>query len=112
MSPIVREVTIGPVRLIQGDCLQIVPPILLDCDAVVSDPPYGVGLANNDVDGHRASRSFGVAGDDDQTIGQSMIDMAEECELPTIVFSSPWKPWPGKWRNMIAWDKGGAVGGW
>lgn len=110
MSAIVREVTIGPCRLIQGDCLEVLP-LIGNVDAVVTDPPYGIGLSNNDVDGHRTARSFGVLGDNDQTVGQAALDWAEQQELPTIAFASPWKPWPGSWRNLIAWDKGGAVGG-
>ena len=39
MSGIVREVTIGNCRLIQGDCLDVMPG-LGAVDAVVTDPPY------------------------------------------------------------------------
>jgi len=41
MSAIVREVTIGDCRLIQGDCLEVMP-LLGKVDAVVTDPPYGI----------------------------------------------------------------------
>ena len=41
MSPIVREVTIGPCRLIQGDCAEVLP-LIGRVDAVVTDPPYGI----------------------------------------------------------------------
>ena len=41
MIPIVREVTIGPCRLIQGDCAEVLP-LIGRVDAVVTDPPYGV----------------------------------------------------------------------
>lgn len=40
MGAIIREVTIGPCRLIQGDCLEVLPDIGR-VDAVVTDPPYG-----------------------------------------------------------------------
>jgi DNA modification methylase len=43
-SPIIREVTIGDCRLIQGDCLSIMP-LLGKVDAVVTDPPYGINQA-------------------------------------------------------------------
>lgn len=42
INPIVREVTIGNCRLIQGDCLDVMPT-LGRFDAVVTDPPYGIG---------------------------------------------------------------------
>jgi DNA modification methylase len=41
-SPIIREVTIGNCRLIQGDCLEVMP-LLGKVDACVTDPPYGIG---------------------------------------------------------------------
>ena len=47
-SPIIREVTIGNCRLIQGDCLAVMP-LLGKVDAldggwaILTDPPYGIG---------------------------------------------------------------------
>jgi len=43
MSAIVKEERIGDCRLILGDCLQVMP-LLGTVDAVVTDPPYGIGL--------------------------------------------------------------------
>lgn len=83
----------------------------LEADALVTDPPYGIGLSNNDVDGHRTARPFGVVGDDSQEAGIAALRWAESRRLPTVAFASPWLPWPGEWRNLIVWDKGGAVGG-
>ena len=40
-NPIVREVTIGNCRLIQGNCLAVMP-LLGKVDACVTDPPYGI----------------------------------------------------------------------
>ena len=42
MTAIIREVTIGDCRLIQGDCLEVMKE-LEPVDAVVTDPPYGIG---------------------------------------------------------------------
>lgn len=105
-----RIETIGSATLYLGDCREILPT-LPKVDAVITDPPYGIALRNGDVDGHRSARRFNVVGDDDQSVGMSVLDWAESMKLPTIAFSSPWLPWPGRWRNLIAWDKGGAVGG-
>ena len=41
---IVKEERIGGQRLILGDCLEVMPK-LGDFDAVVTDPPYGIGYA-------------------------------------------------------------------
>lgn len=100
----------GRVTLYCGDCLKILPE-LQGVDAVISDPPYGVGLTNNDRDGHRREEQYTLHGDENQDAGNAMLAWAETLGLPTIVFASPWNPWPGRWRNMIVWDKGGAVGG-
>jgi site-specific DNA-methyltransferase (adenine-specific)/modification methylase len=41
-----REETIGDCRLILGDCREVLPT-LGKVDAVVTDPPYGIGLNTN-----------------------------------------------------------------
>ena len=43
-NPIKKDVTIGDCRLLLGDCLSIMPT-LGKVDAVVTDPPYGIGAA-------------------------------------------------------------------
>ena len=46
MTGIVREVTIGDCRLIQGDCVEVMKE-LEQVDAVVTDPPYGIDYGNS-----------------------------------------------------------------
>jgi site-specific DNA-methyltransferase (adenine-specific) len=66
MNPIRKEVTIGDCRLILGDCLEVLP-LLGKVDAVVTDPPYGIGFASQPTTGQR--RAGGQARDwDDSTI--------------------------------------------
>ena len=49
---IIKEERIGNQRLILGDCLQVMP-LLGRFDAVVTDPPYGIGRASGmGVGGH------------------------------------------------------------
>ena len=50
---IIREVTIGDCRLIQGDCLEVMP-LLGKVDAVVTDPPYGIGYSHGGGGGNLA----------------------------------------------------------
>ena len=92
-----------------GDCREILPT--LNADVMVTDPPYGIGLRNGDVDGHRSKRWNKVAGDHDSTVAMFAIEWADIKDIPIIVFASPWNPWGGSPRNQIVWDKGGAVGG-
>ena len=102
------NVVIGDAVLYLGDCMDILPT-LGKVDCVITDPPYGIALKNNDVDGHRRVGGYEVLGDADQTVG---LQVLERFQRETVVaFSSPFKPWPGTWRNLIVWDKGGAVGG-
>ena len=42
MTSIIKDVTIGDCRLILGDCLEVMP-LLGRFDAVITDPPFGVG---------------------------------------------------------------------
>lgn len=46
---IVREVWIGPHRLIQDDCMEVLP-LLSGVDVDITDPPYGVTEAYAQVD--------------------------------------------------------------
>ena len=43
-----EEVIIGNARLIHGDCREVVPG-LPKVDAVITDPPYGIGYARNTI---------------------------------------------------------------
>lgn len=60
-NPIRKEVIIGDCRLILGDCLEVLPT-LVKVDAVVTDPPYGIGesAAKNNTRGGKAKpRNYG-----------------------------------------------------
>lgn len=48
----VRKVQIGDATLYQGDCLEVLPT-LDPVDAVVTDPPYGIGFAGQPTRGQR-----------------------------------------------------------
>ena len=49
VSAIKKDVRIGDCRLILGDCLEVMPA-LGKVDAVVTDPPYGIGFAHGGND--------------------------------------------------------------
>lgn len=104
---------IGDCTLYLGDSLELLRMGAFDeCDAVVSDPPYGIDLQSHS-NGGRCGRkaNYNIQGDKDQTAGLTVLSWAEKKNLATVFFASPKRPWPGQWRNWLVWDKGGAVGG-
>ena len=63
---ILSETTIGPCRLIHGDCRAIIPT--LQFDALISDPPYGIafqyGAGGRGIVDARHSRTCKIIGDE------------------------------------------------
>ena len=80
--------------------------------AIITDPPYGIALKSNCKRGvNDRKQHYGIAGDENQEAGLHILDIAKQANIPVVAFfSSPWKPWPGDWRNLIVWDKGGGTG--
>jgi DNA modification methylase len=100
-DPIIREVTVGDQRLIQGDCLEVMP-LLGKVDAVVTDPPYGIGSWSAN-----ASGGFVDAAQAQKTKKWD----ARAAELPREIFERPSIVWGGNYFNLpkspkvLIWDK-------
>jgi site-specific DNA-methyltransferase (adenine-specific) len=92
-----------------GDCLEMMPDPT-SVDAVITDPPYGIALSDHSPSFSKRKRPPDMRGDLDQRAGNEVLKWAEKAALPTAVFASPYLPWPGRWRNLLVWDKGPAVG--
>jgi tRNA G10 N-methylase Trm11 len=95
-----------------GDALKLTASDFAGVFAVVTDPPYGIGLQSHCKRGVKDRKAeYNVVGDDSQRAGNHVLSVARAARVPVIAFfASPWKPWPGKWRNLIVWDKGGGTG--
>jgi site-specific DNA-methyltransferase (adenine-specific)/modification methylase len=102
---IIREERIGDCRLILGDCLSIMP-LLGKVDAVVTDPPYGVGesgaksasrgkLAESDLYAHKKWDEITL--DEHVSMAVSMADKA-------IVFGGNYYDLPPT-TCWLVWDK-------
>jgi len=105
-SPIIRDVTIGDCRLIQGDCLEVMP-LLGEFDAVVTDPPYGIGadknLRANKKQGKAAapSKDYGIKNWD---AAPPKIDWIFEHKVPSIVWGGNYFSTPPN-SCWLVWDK-------
>jgi DNA modification methylase len=109
---ILREERIGGQRLILGDCLQVMPG-LGRFDAVVTDPPYGIGAANGanaggtDASGRyaRRPRQYDGAWDDARPTRLAVDATVSAADLHIVWggnFFSDWLPIGGRW---LIWDK-------
>ncbi len=101
MSPIVREVTVGACRLIQGDCLEVMP-LLGKVDAVVTDPPYGIGTGKAKAGSH--GKMWGEQAWD-RAVVPGLSEALAALDAPTIVWGGNYYPLPPS-RCWLVWDKG------
>lgn len=98
MGAIKREEYIGGQRLILGDCMDVMP-LLGRADAVVTDPPYGIGIAANPVRQKHKKKDW-----DSSAPIQECIDMLISVSNEQII-------WGGNYFNLrpsrgfFIWDK-------
>lgn len=100
-----RVEVIGDCIMIQGDCLEVMPQIG-KVDAVVTDPPYGIGEAagKNKSRGNVASaRDYGVASWDDETADEAVAE-AVDASRYAIVFGGNYYRLPPA-QCWLVWDK-------
>lgn len=105
MSPIRKEVTIGDCRLILGDCLQVLP-LLGKVDAVVTDPPYGIGAARMSLGKWRSSR---MAKSDWDDVAPEIVPILQ-LAVPSIVWGANNFTLPAS-RAFLVWYKGAGFKG-
>jgi len=108
---IVKEERIGDCRLILGDCLQVMP-LIGRVDAVVTDPPYGIGVdramaANSGTKYGKAAAAKGnyrASGWDDTPIGGAHIDAILAAASSVVIFGGNYFALPPS-RCWLVWDK-------
>jgi len=97
-----KEVEIGDCRLLLGDCLEILP-LLGKVDAVVTDPPYGIGAASGVG---KYGRIRGFSGDWDA----HPADVSVLPDVPRIIWGGNYFDLPPS-RAFLVWDKGAGFRG-
>jgi len=91
---IIREERIGDCRLILGDCLEVMPG-LGAVDAVVTDPPYGIGAAKG---AHSNLKMI------DKEWDQTAPCLAFLPNLPSVIWGGNYFRLPPS-RCFLFWDK-------
>ena len=110
MSAILKDVRIGDCRLILGDCLEVMP-LLGEFDAVVTDPPYGIGYDKQAAAGSGkksgngfANKSIYILKDWDSVAPQSAVDLAISIAENSIIFGGNYFDLPPS-KCWLVWDK-------
>jgi len=101
----VREERIGNQRLILGDCLEVMPT-LGRVDAVVTDPPYGIGFEYNSHDDTAQNLEKLVTGF--VPIARDISNRVVITPGNTNIHRYPAPDWTGAWT----WDTTTARGFW
>lgn len=97
-----------PVKVIHGDCLDVLRELPAGCvDAVVTDPPYGIAYSSG-MTGHDGGTALpGIEGDEDTSLRDAVLAWWDG---PAIVFGSWKRPRPANCKAVLTWDKGTHVG--
>lgn len=103
-DPWKRKEVIGNCTLYLGDCAEILPT-LERFDAVVTDPPYGIGASAGT--GKYGKQKFKAAdgGWDDSAIGARMVRRLLQAADEAIIWGGNYFPLPPS-RAFLIWDKG------
>jgi DNA modification methylase len=101
-----KEIIIGDCRLLLGDCLEIMP--LLDkVDAVVTDPPYGIGEAANKNKSRGSlavSKDYGYSEWDNKPCPPEAIKLMQNKSQYQIIFGGNYFELPPT-SCYLVWDK-------
>ena len=98
---------IGDCTLYLGDCLRVIP-FLSGVDAVVTDPPYGIDYESGHATDALWSAGRKIEGDKTTAARDAVISLAGD--VPQLHFGSWRAERPAKTRQVLIWDKKGALG--
>jgi len=101
-----EPVRIGDATLYLGDCLEVLPT-LGPVDAVVTDPPYGIGYSTGQRNENTPWQGE-IAGDRNTELRDAAL--ATIGDVPALVFGSRKRLEPAGTRMVLTWDKGPALG--
>ena len=98
---------IGNATLYLGDCRDVLPT-LGKVDAVVTDPPYGINYCSGYATDTLWAAGRTITNDFDVSARDSALVLCQD--VPALVFGSRKAALPVGCRQVLIWDKGGALG--
>jgi DNA modification methylase len=100
-----EKVVIGSATLYRGDCMEVLPT-LSNVDAVITDPPYGIGASAGT--GKYGRLKIEASSDlrwDDAPPPDELLALVCSKSARVILFGGNYFPLPPS-RNFLVWDKG------
>lgn len=97
-NPIRKEVQIGNARLLLGDA-RLIAPGLNGVKAVLTDPPYGIGIAANPVRQKHAKKDWDASAPD-----RDLFDMLRRVSDQQIIWGGNYFDLPPS-QCFLVWDK-------
>jgi site-specific DNA-methyltransferase (adenine-specific) len=89
------------ITIYHGDCRDVLH--WLNADAVVTDPPYGIGWSRG-MNNARASKAHtGILNDENTEARDEMLTLADG--KPSIVFGSFYAAYPANVKQVLVWQK-------
>lgn len=105
-----RIEVIGNATMYLGDCREILPT-LPKVDAVITDPPYGIGAsAGTGKYGRLKIQASGDLGWDSDAPSDDLLTLVVNGGWRTVMFGGNYFPLPPT-RNYLIWDKGAGFNG-
>ena len=101
-----REEVIGDARLFCGDCRDLLPG-LTGVDAVVTDPPYGIGEAagkNKSWGNIAVAKDYGDLAWDDEPVPAELMKIVRSAARWSIIFGGNYYECPAA-SCWLVWDK-------
>lgn len=101
-----KEILAEGVEIWLGDCREVLP-LLGKIDAVVTDPPYGIAYQSGHATDRLWAAGRSITNDDDNSVRDEVLGKFE-CAI--LAFGTRKVPLPPRTRQVLIWDKQGALG--